>query len=72
MQTAMCAEMSEQFKNKMQVNPESQKYASNIVPFTRECGVVFGCLNNMSCLLAHMSETITKLLKVGWHSQYSA
>jgi hypothetical protein len=54
MQTPMCAEMSEQFKNKMQVNPESQKYASNIVPFTRECGVVFGCLNNISCLLAHM------------------
>jgi len=50
----MCVEMLEQFKNKMQVNPESQKYASDIVLFTRVCGVVFGCLNNMSRLLAHM------------------
>jgi hypothetical protein len=54
MQTAMCAEMLKQFKNIIQVNPESQKYASNIVPFNRECGVVFGCLNIPSCLLAHM------------------
>jgi len=52
MQIAMCAEMLEQFKNKMQVNPASQKYASDIVPFTGECGEVFGRLN-MSCLLAH-------------------
>jgi len=52
-QTAMCAEMLEQLKNKMQVNPASQKYASHIVPLTRECGVVSRCLNNMSCLLAH-------------------